>query len=230
VSIRGRNVSPVRVALGGAVLAGLTGLALSILSASATPDPQNAVTAKAAPVAKANSADAVKQAFTQAVIVDRQLGVPSSQEQLRLRPVPAGTIDLQAAGRQGVPSAADMKRRVARDRKNISSHFASAALLARENHNLDSTMNALAEPNIRILGAGVSRVVFTSVTVTGNTAIVVAQAHEWTKAVERQQAEGRWLDLSPQADTVYNAKLSIGPGGTWLVTDMIGGFANGSGP
>ena len=108
--------------------------------------------------------------------------------------------------------------------------FASTALLARENHELDSTMTALAEPNNRSLGAGVSRVVFTSVTVTGNTATVVAQAHEWTKAVTRQQAGGRWLDLCPQADKVYNAKFSIGPAGTWLVTDMIGRFANGSGP
>lgn len=237
--IRGRNVSSVRLALGGAALAGLTGFALSILPASATPDPPKAptamtstveaATAKAATAAKANPVDAVRLAFTQALIVDRQLGVPSSQEQLRLRAVPAG-IDLQAAGRQSLPSVTDRQLRVARDRKNISEHFASAALLARENHELDSTMTALAEPNIRSLGAGVSRVVFTSVTVSGNTATVVAQVHEWTKAVARQQAGGRWLDLSPEADTVYNAKLSIGPAGTWLVTDMIGRFANGSGP
>ena len=212
------------------MLAGLTGLALSVLPASATPVPPKTATVKAATVAKADAAEAVKQAFTQTLIVDRQLGVPSSQEQLRLRPVPAGRTDLQAAGRQDVPSVADRELRVARDRKNISAHFASAALLAREDHALDSTMTALADPNTRILGAGVSQVTFTSVTVSGNTATIVAQAHEWTSSVARQQADGNWLDMSPAADTIYNAKLSIGPSGTWLVTDMIGRFANGSGP
>jgi len=69
-----------------------------------------------------------------------------------------------------------------------------------------------------------------TVTLSGNTATVVAQVHEWTKAVARQQTGGRWLDLSPEADKVYNARLSMGPAGTWLVTDMISRFANGSGP
>ena len=223
--IRGRNVSSVRLAVGGAVLAGLTGLALSVVPASA-----RLVPPKAATVAIADPAAAVKQAFTQALIVDRQLGVPASQEQLHLRPVPVGITDLLAAGRQDVPSVADRQRRVARDRKNISAHFASAALLAREGQALDSTMTAVADPNTLILGAGVSQVAFTSVTVSGNTATIVAQAHEWSSSVVRQQADGNWLDTSPAADTIYNAKLSIGPSGTWLVTDMIGRFANGSGP
>jgi hypothetical protein len=113
---------------------------------------------------------------------------------------------------------------------SISAQFASAALVARENHALDSTMTAVANPNSRILGAGVSRVAFTSVTVSGNTATIVARAHKWTNSLVRQQPGGNWLDVSPAANTVYNAKLSIGPSGTWLVTDMIGGFAGGSGP
>jgi hypothetical protein len=73
-------------------------------------------------------------------------------------------------------------------------------------------------------------VAFTSVTVSGNTATVVARAHEWTSSAVRQQAGGNWLEVSRAADTIYNIKLSIGPSGTWLVTDMIGRFANGSGP
>jgi hypothetical protein len=228
-------VSSVRLAFGGVALASLTALAVSVLPASATPLPSTAANVKTPTVNPAtstttNPADAVKHAFTQALIADRQLGVPSSQEQLRLRPVPAGRTDLQAAGRQDVPSVADRQRRLERDRKNIGAHYASAALLARENHALESTMTALADPNTRILGAGVSQVTFTTVTVSGTTATIVAQAQEWTSSVIRQQADGNWLDMSPAADTIYNAKLSIGPSGTWLVTDMIGHFAHGSGP
>jgi hypothetical protein len=58
-------------------------------------------------------------------------------------------------------------------------------------------MTALADPNSRILGAGVSQVAFTSVTVSGNTATIGARAHEWTSSVVRQQAGGNWLDVSP---------------------------------
>jgi hypothetical protein len=87
-----------------------------------------------------------------------------------------------------------------------------------------------ADSNSRILGAGVSQVAFTTVTVSGITATIVARAHEWTSSVVRQHAGGNWLDVSPAADTIYNAKLSIGPSGTWLATDMIGRLANGSGP
>ena len=47
--------------------------------------------------------------------------------------------------------------------------------------------------------------------------------------VVRDQAGCNWLDVSPAADTTYTAKLSDGPSGTWLVTDMLGRFANGSG-
>jgi len=64
-----------------------------------------APTVKAAIVAKADPAEAVKQAFTQTLIVDRQLGVPSSQEQLRLRPVPAGRTDLKAADVKMFPAS-----------------------------------------------------------------------------------------------------------------------------
>jgi hypothetical protein len=166
----------------------------------------------------------------QALIVDRQLGVPSWQEQFRPRPVPAGRTGLQAAGRQDVPSVADRQLRIARDRKNISAHFASAALVAGQYHAVDSTRTAAADPNSRILGAGISQVALTSVTVSGITATIVARAHEWTSSVVREQAVGNWLDVSPAADTIYNAKLSIGPSGTRLATDMIGRLANGSGP
>lgn len=233
VIIRGRGVSSVRLALGCAAVAGLAGLALSNMPASATPGSVKtgtvkAGTVRAGTVAVVDKAEAVKLAFTQALIVNRQLGNPLSQGELRLRPVPA--TDLRAAAREGVPSVADIRTRVARDRKNISAHFGSAALLARENHNVDLTMVHFADPNLRALEDGVSQVAFTSVTVSGNTATITAKAHEWTKSVARQTAGGNWLEVSPEGDMIYNAKLSMGPTGTWLVTDMIGGFANGSGP
>ena len=230
--ISGRRVRPVPLAAGCAVVAGLLGLGfgLGILPVSGSSVPAQAGTVKAGTVTEAGQVVAVKDAFTQAVIVNRQLGNPLSHGELRLRPVPAGTTDLQAAGGQGVPSVADRQLRMARDRKNISAHFASAALLARENHNLGLIMAAYADPNTRVLGDGVSDVVFTSVTVSGNTATVVARAHEWTNAVTRQQAGGNWLDLSPAADTIWNGKLSRGSAGTWLVTEFVGGFASGSGP
>jgi hypothetical protein len=235
VIIRGKNVSSARLAWGGAALAALAALAWSTMPASATPAPSKAAptrpaTAKAATARMADPAKAVKQAFTQAFIVTRQLGVPTSQGQLVLRPAPVGRTDPQAASRQGVPSIADRELRVARDRRNISGHFASVAMLARQNHNLDTTMTALADPNIRILGAGVSQLTFTSVTLRGNTATVVARAHDWTSSMVRQQPAGSWLDASPAADTVCTARLLIGPAGTWLVTSMIERFANGSGP
>ena len=31
-----------------------------------------------------------------------------------------------------------------------------------------------------------------------------------------------WLDASPTGVTIYNAKLTMGPAGTWMVTDMVG--------
>jgi hypothetical protein len=164
------------------------------------------------------------------LIVDRQLGNPASMEQLRLRPVPAATIDLQAAGRESIPSLRDRQRRVTRDRKNIRAHFASAAAVASENRALDGTMVAVASANSRILGAGVSQVTVTSVKVSGRTATIVARAHVWTKGVFRQQTGGSWLDASPAGDQIYQARLAKGEAGTWMVTDMTSRFANGSGP
>ena len=139
VIIRGRSVSSVRLALGCAAVAGLAGLALSNMPASATPGSVKAGTVKAGTVragtvragtvAVVDKAEAVKLAFTQALIVNRQLGNPLSQGVLRLRPVPA--TDLRAAAREGVPSVADIRTRVARDRKNISAHFGSAVASTR---------------------------------------------------------------------------------------------------
>jgi len=67
------------------------------------------------------------------------------------------------------------------------------------------------------------------VTVSGNTATIVARA----RMDELRSQTAGWRQLArrvPAADTIYKAKLSIGPSGTWLVTDMSGRFANGSGP
>ena len=36
------------------------------------------------------------------------------------------------------------------------------------------------------------------------------------------------LDASPTGVTIYNAKLTMGPAGTWMVAGR--GFANGAGP
>ena len=239
MTIRGKRVSPVRLALGLGVAAGLTALALSTWPDAATSGtaaaraitsgPVEPGTAKPADATEAGVVEAVKESFTHALIVDRQLGNPLSQGELRLRPTP-GATDPQAASRQAVPSAADRGLRITRDRKNINAHFGSPALVARENHRLNLTMAAYADPDVRVIGDGVSTLAFTSVTVNGNTATIEARAHEWTKSVARQQAGGRWLDASPEADTIWHAKLAKGPTGTWMVAEFIVGFTNGSGP
>ena len=62
-------------------------------------------------------------------------------------------------------------------------------------------------------------------TLSVNTAKIVARAHIWTKSAARQPAGGSWLDASPAADMIYNATLSRGSETPGKVTDMIGRFA-----
>ena len=100
--------------------------------------------------------------------------------------VPAGITGIQVAGRQGVPSVADRQPRVACDRKNISAHFVAAALVARQRHPRQRRDRG-SRSKLPDSWPGVSEVVFTSMTMSDNSASIVARAHEWTKSVLRQQ-------------------------------------------
>jgi hypothetical protein len=146
-----------------------------------------------------------------------------------MRSLNAETTDPQAAVRDGAPSQAERDGRVARDKKDIGDHFASAALIARENKTIGSTLAAVADPNFRFLGAGVSQITVTDVVVNGTTATIQASANVWSK-FEQKMDDGSWSQASPTAEKIYTTTLSMGPAGTWLVTDQTESFANGSGP
>lgn len=218
--IMGRNVRSVPVALCFAAMAGLVGIGLSIVPASA-----------AGPVPKAGDVTelAVKKALTDALIVNQQLGVPPSQGDVSLRPLAAEKTDKQAAVRQGIPSDADRQASTTRDRKKIKEHFASPALVARENQTVDNVMAAVKDPSFRFLGAGVSQVDFTSVTVSAGVATAVVRTHEWSK-FEQKDPDGNWVVAAPTGEMIYKATLSLGPAGTWVVTDLKGDFAPGFAP
>jgi hypothetical protein len=178
--------------------------------------------------AKVTQAVAVKKAFTEALIVDRELGSPPRVEKV-MRPLSAERTNQAAAVREGVPSFKMRNARVARDSTNIDKHFAPGPLRARENKTVASTMAAVADPNFRFFGGGVSQVIFKSVKLGSRTATIEAQADVWSKFAQRMPA-GNWAQASPTATKIYTVKLSMGPTGTWLVTDMEEDFAAGSGP
>jgi hypothetical protein len=141
---------------------------------------------KAATLTEADHVAVVNQAFTLALVVDRQLGVPPVTGTAPSVSVPAGITGIQVAGRQGVPSVADRQPRVACDRKNISAHFVAAALVARQRHPRQRRDRG-SRSKLPDSWPGVSEVVFTSMTMSDNSASIVARAHEWTKSVLRQQ-------------------------------------------
>src|ERR1035437_659693 len=116
-----------------------------------------------------------------ALVVDRQLGVPPVTGTAPSVSVPAGITGIQVAGRQGVPSVADRQPRVACDRKNISAHFVAAALVARQRHPRQRRDRG-SRSKLPDSWPGVSEVVFTSMTMSDNSASIVARAHEWTKS------------------------------------------------
>jgi hypothetical protein len=106
---------------------------------------------KAATLTEADHVEVVNQAFTLALVVDRQLGVPPVTGTATSVSVPAGVTGIQVAGRQGVPSVADRQPRVACDRKNISAHFVAAAWWPGRGTR-DSAVTAVADLDCRTLG------------------------------------------------------------------------------
>jgi hypothetical protein len=224
VIIKGRNVRAFPLALSCALAVGLSSLAISALPISAI-----AGTGVGATNDKATQTVAVKKAFTEALVVDRELGAPSPRVENVMRPLSAEKTNQAAAVRDGAPSFEMRNARVTRDKTKIDKHFGSGALRARENKAVASTMAAVADPSFRFFGGGVSQVVFKSVKLGNRTATIEAQADVWSKFAQKMPT-GNWVQASPTAKKVYTVKLSMGPTGTWLVTDMQEDFAPGSGP
>lgn len=166
---------------------------------------------------------AVETAFTSAIRADQEMQAPPPS-------LYATTANTEASARLTAPAASQAVRNAQlRDGKAALSRYFTPAQARHEQTGLTNAVDAEADPEFRNLGSGVSKVIFDSVAVSGDTATLRAEVTSWAK-FQQQQDNGGWATASPVNVMRYNVTMIRNGSGRWLVSSMTGDFAPGSGP
>jgi hypothetical protein len=180
----------------------------SVLAGSSHPvaDVQLAAGASANP---SQDAAAVKATFTTALRLHQQLPVPpvatagaAPDGVVRQKQLKAGTAKVQALFEPG-PAAAEIK--------------------AQQN-----AITAEQAPDFRVLGGDASKISFSSVVVSGNTATAKGHAEVWSR-MEQRGPDGKWGIAEPH-NTINVVMTFVKKAGIWKVASFHWTFESGSAP
>jgi hypothetical protein len=174
-------------------------------------------TAPAAPAsqAPASAVPTVKATFTAAVTAIASFGSPPAAYEMSVmsaiqtqQPIPGYSAtmisDLQTSGLAAIRE------------------YFGPPQTAAERSVLANAMTLDASPQVINLGSGIERVSFTSVTVEGPVATVIAQVTTWRRSVARQSLRGIWIWLTnaPVHIAHDTATLRHAPGGSWQIVKL----------
>ena len=205
-----RRVVVSRIAIGATAMAVL-GASLFLRSSS---QPTVAVRAGAAGTSTTLTEEqAVQHAFGAAMSAEHEMMVPTGS--------PVSTP-------YAVLTSSQIEAARARGAKAIAAHFSGPAA-TQAAHELDLAMQATSSPNQEELGAGVSRIVYKSVSLTSTTeATVEAIVTVWSRQAGRQPG-GPWTVFTPSNQEDTTAIVSLTSTG-WTVSSVQWKFVDGTGP
>lgn len=155
----------------------------------------------------------VEAAFAKAIGIDRDIQAPPASR----------------AGGVAPPATTGVRKAQLQDGEAALARYFAPALADREQLGLISAVNAEADPKFRNLGSGVSKVVFDSAAVSGDTATLHTEVTVWSK-FQQQQADGSWATSDPVNVMIYNVTMTRDSSSQWIVTSMVGDFAPGHAP
>jgi len=170
-----------------------------------------------------NQTSAVESAFSTAIRADRQAQAPSASAY--------GTMANAAvrAGHVAPMTPAAVRNTQLLAGKAVLAKYFSPAQARHEDIGVTNAVKAEADPRFRNLGSGVSKVVFSTVAVSGDTATLRAEVTAWAKFQQRQPT-GSWATANPVNVMIYTVTMVRNSAGQWLVNSMVGDFAPGEGP
>lgn len=171
-----------------------------------------AALASAPPTTMVQSPDmaSVQSAFANAAVVLQTMTVP-----------PAATVNHSA-------TAADLSSMQTNGMTELNKYF-SPSLALQESSRLTNAMAALADPNLRVLGGGVSDVSYDNVLLSGNAATVTAHVTEWSRMAQIQGTKA--VVVQPSNVLIVTSTLArVSAASPWIVTGFDWNFAPGSTP
>ena len=106
--------------------------------------------------------------------------------------------------------------------QHLATTFKSAAASVRNRitRALASSLAAEADPNQRIIGAGIDSYAVDRVEISDSSALVVATFHRWDLSLLRS-ADGNWDLLAPEGTSEAQISLSRDDAGSWYVADLV---------
>jgi hypothetical protein len=177
----------------------------------------------------------VKAAFSTAITADQQTGAPATAAMAVHATADAAAIyrtsvnAAVAAGRPAPAASSAVRQAQQQDGMRVLVKYFSAAQARHEEIGLRNAVRAEADPKFRNIGAGVSKIKFDEVAVSGNTATLVAEVTIWSK-FQQKQANGSWTTSDPVNVMVYHVTAERVASGQWMVSSMVGDFAPGQAP
>lgn len=125
-------------------------------------------------------------------------------------------------------TAADLSTMQTNGMAALSKYF-SSSLAQQESSGLTNAVAALADPNFRVLGAGVSTVSYDHVQLSGNTATVAAHVTDWSRMAQMQGTKA--VVVRPSGVLIVKSTLTrVSARSPWIVTTLDWTFAPGSTP
>lgn len=152
----------------------------------------------------------VQAVFRNAAVVLQAMTVP-----------PAASVDHAA-------TAAELSSMQTNGITELQRYF-SPSLAQQGSSRLAKAKAALADPNFRVLGAGVSDVSYDKVELHGNTATVAAHVTEWSRMAQLQGTKA--VVVQPSNVLIVNSTLArVDAASPWIITSFDWKFAPGNAP
>jgi hypothetical protein len=196
--------------LGGALLSGWI-----IHGTPARGDAANAAQVSAAAQDQAQ-VSTVEDVFTKAVSTMQSVGSPSQDYK---------NAALAASNRGPSPVLDDQQANqlLVNGQKALARYFA-PGLAKQKEVGLKNMIDMARDPNQVNLGAGISKVVFREVTVSGATATVQADVTAWAASRVRQAPGAPWIDTHPESTMRFVGELTQSAEGAWMVSVLKGDY------
>lgn len=166
----------------------------------------------------------IKAAFTAAIEADRAMAAPDGASAYGKRANAAFNAGHIAAA----ADAGTRQQQLSNGLSTLAKYF-TPGQAKHEAVGLQNAVNNEASAGFRNIGAGTSKIEFTQVAVSGDTATVQAAVTTWAK-FQQQQPDGKWVTAGPVNVMDYTATLVQSASGQWVISSLQGDFAPGEGP
>lgn len=136
------------------------------------------------------------------------------------------TLEAPPAGHSGPLEPSLQRSMEARAVSTLRNFYTGAALGGRVSI-IDAHIQADGAGNVRYLAGGMDSINFTTVSVSGSTALVIARAVVWNRVAQQQGS--RLVEATPRGPVDYTFTL-VKTGNVWLISSEDFAFPPGSGP